>query len=123
MLVHKSVARVAQDMLRTSGIGLMLNVRRQAMEYLARCTQCRILDAIEELNIQPRLGTCELFQLKNFELADGRIKTLAVFSGCAPHLGCTMILRGIDDYYMLLKLKHVVRFACFVANSLRYVQA
>lgn len=107
--------------IRHAGIALMLNVKHRIIEYLARCTEARVLEAIEELNIQPRLGTCELFYLQRFELPDGRSKTLAAFSGCRPHLGCTMVLRGHDDYNELLKLKHIVRFVCYVAHSLRCV--
>eukprot|EP00051_Salpingoeca_urceolata_P003337 m.57058 g.57058 ORF g.57058 m.57058 type:complete len:1849 (+) comp12693_c0_seq1:1027-6573(+) len=117
VMVERTVSRVAQDMILKEGLALMLNVKPTVMNYVARLTQADVLESIEHLNFQPRLGRCEKFELRTFELPDGSKKTLALFDGCDPHRGCTIVLRGAD-VPELKRVKRAVRFLCYVKYSL-----
>eukprot|EP00730_Choanoeca_flexa_P006314 TRINITY_DN12130_c0_g1_i4.p1 TRINITY_DN12130_c0_g1~~TRINITY_DN12130_c0_g1_i4.p1 ORF type:complete len:606 (+),score=155.79 TRINITY_DN12130_c0_g1_i4:216-1820(+) len=118
VIAQRGVARIALDLIQAQGITLIINVKDTVVSYIARCTQATILHNIEELNVTPRLGHCKLFELREFTLANGDVKTLAVFDGCAPSLGCTIVLRGGDEYSELIKVKSVLRFLCFAAYHL-----
>jgi 1-phosphatidylinositol-3-phosphate 5-kinase len=73
VLVHKNVAGIAQDMLRDSGITLVLDVKLAVMERLARCMQCDILTSINSNIGRPKLGNCERFYIKNFDDDHGEL--------------------------------------------------
>lgn len=66
VLVHKNVAGIAQDMLRNSGITLVLDVKLCVMDRIARCLDCDILTSIDSNVCQPRLGTCDTFHIQTF---------------------------------------------------------
>ena len=42
LLVEKSVARYAQDLLLQKGISVVLNVKRSLLDRLARCTEAQV---------------------------------------------------------------------------------
>lgn len=66
VLVHKNVAGIAQDMLRSNGITLVLDVKLCVMERISRCFECDILTSIDSNVGQPKLGTCDKFHIKTF---------------------------------------------------------
>lgn len=71
VLVQKGVAGIAQDMLRNHGVTLVLDVKSSVMDRLARCMQCDIVTSIESNISAPKLGTCDLFFIENFQDAGG----------------------------------------------------
>ncbi|DBA97431.1 hypothetical protein WJX77_010396 [Trebouxia sp. C0004] len=50
LLVEKSVARYAQELLLQKGISVVLNVKRSLLNRLARCTEAQIASSVEDLN-------------------------------------------------------------------------
>lgn len=119
VVVERSVSRLAQEFLLERGITLMLNVKKSAVDYIARCTRATPLDTIDRLNFRPKLGSCELFCIRPFALPNGRTKKLAFFQGTVPDLGCTIILRGSDSAATLSHVKCVLQFGSYISNSLR----
>ncbi|XP_077997927.1 1-phosphatidylinositol 3-phosphate 5-kinase-like [Glandiceps talaboti] len=117
LLVEKSVARLAQDFLHHAGITLVLNVKPQVMQRVARMTQADLTPSIEQVT-KPRLGFCHSFRLQSFKMEDGCTKTLMFFEGCATHLGCSVILRG-GSRTELAKVKKVMQFVLFAACNSR----
>lgn len=72
VLVHKNVAGIAQDMLRSKGITLVLDVKISVMERLARTLQCDIITSIESNITQPKLGNCDAFYIRNYDDENGK---------------------------------------------------
>ena len=67
VLTQKSVARLAQDKLRESGVTLVLNVKLSILERLARCTGADIVETVDaHISTRSRLGMCKKFYLRNF---------------------------------------------------------
>lgn len=99
LLVEKSVSRYAQEYLLAKDITLVLNVKRQLLERLARCTGTQIVPSIDHLSSQ-KLGYCETFHVEKFledlivavQGAKKPMKTLMFFEGCPKPLGCTVSL-------------------------------
>ena len=104
VLVEKSVANLAQDILLKEGVSLAVNVKPKVLSRLARLTQGSIIKSVDTLITVPRLGTCG--QVSS-ELTDNK-KRLLVFDGCSPALGGTVLLRGGDRRF-LSKVKAVLR--------------
>jgi hypothetical protein len=123
VIAQRAVARIALDLICASGITLMLNVKSNVVDYIARLTQATVLETVEQLSMTPQLGQCGLFELREFATDDSGVKTLAVFEGCAPELGCTVVLRGPNTYNELVKAKSVLRFLSFTAYHLQLESA
>ena len=117
LLVEKSVARVAQDMLLHGGVTLVHNIKPQVMQNIARCTGADILQSMEQVT-RPRLGTCQVFRLQRYALPNGGAKTLMYFEGCAPDLGCSLVLRGGNEK-TLAKVKTIIRYLIYVSYNLK----
>uniref|UniRef100_A0A146LP56 1-phosphatidylinositol-3-phosphate 5-kinase n=3 Tax=Lygus hesperus TaxID=30085 RepID=A0A146LP56_LYGHE len=95
VIVGKSVARLAQDLLLDAGISLVLNVKPSVVERIARSTGADILTSVDAHLGAPELGVCKSFQIMSLTTETGRKKTLMIFEGCRyPELGCTILLRG-----------------------------
>lgn len=142
VLVHRSVARLAQDRLRECGVTLVLNVKLSVLKRVARCTGASIVNTIDaHISARYMLGTCKKFYLRNFPderskynqsmiiflililftsiSFSGGVKTLMYFEGCAnPHLGATIVLRG-GSQTELKKVKNVTSMMIFAAYSWR----
>ncbi|KAL6263914.1 hypothetical protein P5V15_003996 [Pogonomyrmex californicus] len=120
VLVHRSVARLAQDRLRECGVTLVLNVKLSVLKRVARCTSASIVNTIDaHISARYMLGTCKKFYLRNFPDERKGVKTLMYFEGCAnPHLGATIVLRG-GSQTELKKVKNVTSMMIFAAYSWR----
>ncbi|XP_044581623.1 putative 1-phosphatidylinositol 3-phosphate 5-kinase isoform X2 [Cotesia glomerata] len=120
VMVHRSVARLAQDRFRECGVTLVLNVKLSVLERVARCTGATIVNTIDaHLTTHVKLGTCQKFYLRNFPRDNNCIKTLMYFEGCANnHLGSGIHLRG-GSLGELKKVKNVVATMIFAAYSWR----
>ncbi|KYM97169.1 1-phosphatidylinositol-3-phosphate 5-kinase [Cyphomyrmex costatus] len=120
VLVHRSVARLAQDRLRECGVTLVLNVKLSVLKRVARCTGASIVNTIDaHISARYMLGTCKKFYLRNFPDERRGVKTLMYFEGCAnPHLGATIVLRG-GSQSELKKVKNVTSMMIFAAYSWR----
>lgn len=119
VLVGRSVARIAQDLLRDAGVALVVNVKPVHMDYVARCTKADVLRSINELNFEPTLGTCDIFRVRDIVTATGKQRPFVCFEGCDTALGCTIFLRGSADENELKAVRGVLSFGAYVAHSLR----
>lgn len=118
LLVEKNVARVAQDMLLEGGVTLVYNIKQSKMENIARCTGANILSTMEQVTTA-RLGTCQQFRLQKYPLPKSKeTKTLMYFDGCAPDLGCSLILRGGNEK-TLIKVKKIIKYLIYVSYHLK----
>lgn len=117
VVVHKNVAGIAQDMLRSRGITLVIDVKLSVMERLARCFKCDIVTSIDSNIGRPQLGTCNKFYVKTFMNEDGA-KTLMFFESPSSTKGCCAILRG-GTFNELSRLKKVCRLLLFARYNWR----
>ncbi|XP_036361555.1 1-phosphatidylinositol 3-phosphate 5-kinase isoform X2 [Octopus sinensis] len=114
VVVEKSVCRLAQEFLLEAGIILIFNTKTSVMQRLSRCTQAEIVRSIDGLVNKPKLGFCNSFKVKNFQLPNGHTKTLLYFDDCAKHLACTVTLRGSHNSE-LKRVKKIMQFMTYAA--------
>ncbi|KAJ3108078.1 hypothetical protein HDU97_002313 [Phlyctochytrium planicorne] len=120
VIVEKTVSRIALEFFLEAGITIVHTVKPSIIEAIARCTGAEIIASMDRLAIQPKLGSCERFEVRYFDnrLIDGGRKTFLYFQGCQKELGCTLILRG-GSSFVLNKVKQIVNMLTFVAYNLR----
>ena len=116
ILVQRSVARLALEMLYHLDIVVAVNVKPSVMERVARCTQGDLLHSLDQLFFNVQLGFCGQFYLRNFTLPDGIKKTLMYFDSCNPRLGCAITLQG-GTKRELKKVKMVTLFGLYIAYN------
>ncbi|KAH8277660.1 hypothetical protein KR018_003254, partial [Drosophila ironensis] len=113
VIVHKNVAGIAQDLLRSYGVTLVLDVKLSVMERLARTLQCDIVSSIESNITMPKLGDCNDFYIHNY---NG--KTLMFFEKLKNPRGYTCLLRG-GSYAELTRVKRVASALLFARYNWR----
>lgn len=118
VLVHKAVAGIAQDMLRSHGITLVLDVKISVLERLSRCLKCDIVDSIDSNVGRPKLGTCDRFFIQNFNDNRGIPKTLMFFEIASSQRASCVLLRGGSNSE-LIKVKKVALFLLFARFNWR----
>ncbi|XP_075225146.1 1-phosphatidylinositol 3-phosphate 5-kinase fab1 isoform X2 [Lycorma delicatula] len=119
VLVQRNVSRLAQTSLLALGITLILNVKPSVLERVARVTGADIVQSVDTHVGQPKLGTCRYFHIETFTTDVGGTKTLMFLEGCnAPHLGCTVLLRG-GTLQEMSKLKRVVSKMIYSLYNMR----
>lgn len=97
LLVEKSVSSFALEHLLAKEISLVLNVKRDLMERIARCTGASITPSTDHISTT-RLGQCEIFRLEKVSEDHEPVnqfnrkpsKTLMFLEGCPRRLGCTV---------------------------------
>ncbi|CAG0896870.1 unnamed protein product [Darwinula stevensoni] len=122
IIVEKNVSRVAQDLLKDSGVTLIYNMKPSVMERISRSTRADIVPSIDAQIAQPDLGICHNFFIKTFSLDSGLKKTLMFYDGCAPHLGVSVILRG-GTLQELKRVKRVLLFMILAAYNFKLEQS
>lgn len=116
ILVQKSMSRLALEMLYELGIIVAVNVKRSVMNRVARCTEGTILNSLDQLFFDVRLGKCGQFYIRNYTLPDGIKKTLMYFDQCEPHYGCVITLQGASNRE-LKKVKKITQFGLHIAHN------
>eukprot|EP00049_Salpingoeca_infusionum_P013263 m.247614 g.247614 ORF g.247614 m.247614 type:complete len:2054 (-) comp15397_c0_seq1:159-6320(-) len=117
VIVDKTVARLAQDMIREAGIDLMINIPPNALRNLARFTGATPLQNREQLTMSNILGTCKRFYLDRIYKNEDSYVTYAHFVGCPPQLGCSIMLRGAPVAELKI-IKQVLKFLAYCAYSI-----
>ena len=118
LLVERHVSGLALEFLEQANIATAYNVKASVLEAVSRCCQTRIISSIDKLAIKPaQTGKCASFYLKTY-VNDGSKKTYTFLSGCAPELGCTIVLRGADTV-TLKKIKSITEFMVYVVYNLK----
>jgi len=109
ILVEKSVAHLAQEILLREGVSLAVNVKRKVLTRLSRLTQASIIQSVDTLISTPRLGTCgHVTSEIGKNLGKTKESRLLAFEGCNPVLGGTVLIRGGDRRF-LSKVKSVLK--------------
>ena len=103
VLVEKTVTYLAQEMLRREGVSLVVNVKPKLLGRLTRLTGGSIIQSVDTMLSQPKLGTCRQVSSQP-QVNNSR---LLIFEGCDPALGVTLLLRGGDRPF-LSRLKAVL---------------
>jgi hypothetical protein len=137
ILVGKSVARKAQELLCEHRLIVMQNVKLKLLERLSRMTGAMLLPSTDTMIQQygeECLGTCGNFRLRLVQddpekstsalpqrilrTRISRASTYAYIQGCPPERGGTIVLRGAFRN-TLKEIKRILRFSVLVAYHLR----
>ncbi|XP_072990564.1 putative 1-phosphatidylinositol-3-phosphate 5-kinase FAB1D isoform X2 [Typha latifolia] len=124
ILVEKTVSRDIQELLLKKGVTLVLDMKIQRLERIARCTGSPII-SFSDVLMKPKLKQCDSFHIEKFVeehngiVEGGKIpsKTLMFLEGFPKPLGCTILLRGANSEE-LKKVKHVIHYTVFAAYHL-----
>ncbi|KAI6659350.1 Pip5k3 protein [Oopsacas minuta] len=122
VIVERSVARIAQEMLINNGITLVTNMKSSVINRIARSTAGHQLVSLDQLSWEIQLGVCKKFFLKTFTISENETKTLMFFEGCPPVLGCSVCLRG-GSRKELIKIKKIANFVLLSAYNLHLENA
>ena len=126
VLVEKSCARYAQELLLAQGISLVLNVKPAVLRRLARATGAAVAPGADQLR-EMHVGACGAFRVEplNEELAAlpgasaaPSQRTLMVFDGCPRPLCATVVLAGASSDE-LSRVKVLMPWAVYAAHHLR----
>ncbi|GAX78095.1 hypothetical protein CEUSTIGMA_g5537.t1 [Chlamydomonas eustigma] len=135
LLVEKSVARYAQELLREAGVSLVLNLRTDVLERLARCLGTRVVPSLSAIQ-HGSIGFCREFRIETQAAlpppppagatssrppvppGPTAVQPLMYFDGCPKPAGVTILLRG-GDADALRRIKRVMQWACYSAYYLR----
>lgn len=119
VIVHKSVSGIAQDMLRSFGICLIVDVKMSVLYRLSRCFQCDIVSSIDSNIGKPKLGTCAQFEIKKFPNTTDETKAIIILKSNYNPKGCSVLLRGapLDE---LIKVKRVAMLLLFSRYNWRF---
>ncbi|GMM35243.1 1-phosphatidylinositol-3-phosphate 5-kinase [Saccharomycopsis crataegensis] len=112
-----TISGYALELLDIAGISVAYSVKPQIIERLSRMLEADVVGSMEKLATKPRLGSCELFEVKSFVHQNVR-KTFMFFTGCKSTLGCTFILRG-QDQMSLNKVKNILEFLVYMMFHLK----
>ncbi|XP_057531728.1 putative 1-phosphatidylinositol-3-phosphate 5-kinase FAB1D [Amaranthus tricolor] len=120
ILVEKSASRAVMEKILQMGITLVLDMKLNRLERVARCTGSPILSCDNALN--PKLRHCDSLYFEKFveehaivgEGGKKPSKTLMFLEGCPTRLGCTILLKG-SHAEELKKIKCVVQCAVVMA--------
>lgn len=112
-----SISGYALRLLAEANISVAYNVKPQVIERLSRLVEADIVATMEKLATNPKLGRCELFEVRSFAFHNTK-KTFMFFTGCKSVLGCTLILRGNDEE-TLNKIKNIVEFMVYMMFHLK----
>ncbi|CAD6246305.1 unnamed protein product [Miscanthus lutarioriparius] len=124
VLVEKTVSRNIQELLLKEGVTLILDMKLNRLQRIARCTGSPIISFSEVLD-KPKLKQCDYFHIEkiieehNNASEGGKMtsKTLMFLEGFPRPLGCTILLKGANSEE-LKKVKQVMHFTVFAAYHL-----
>lgn len=120
VIVQKSVSGMAQDMLRDSGITLILDVKPSIISRIKKCLQCDIVTSVDSNIGKPILGTCSQFEMAKFAIPQSqRAKHIIVLRTDGHPRNCCVLLRGgtTDE---LIKVKRITREILFSRYNWRF---
>ncbi|XP_055606163.1 putative 1-phosphatidylinositol 3-phosphate 5-kinase isoform X9 [Uranotaenia lowii] len=100
VLVHKNVAGIAQEMLRSNGITLITDVKLSTLERIARCLDCDLLTSIDSNVGQPKLGTCDNFDIQRYNTDEvHRVHKRITDIGDVPKSGKNYVYKEALDIF------------------------
>ncbi|KAF8660042.1 hypothetical protein HU200_058128 [Digitaria exilis] len=128
IMVEKTVSRDIQELLLKQGVTLIIDMKLNRLQKIARCSGSPILSFSEVLSRKPKLRQCDYFHIDKVPeehnhsttVQAGKIrqsKTLMFLEGFHKPLGCTILLRGANSEE-LKKVKQVMHYTVFAAYHL-----
>lgn len=118
VLVERTVARQAQELLLEAGISLVLNVKSTLLERICRCTGAQKASAFDLA--KEHLGYCGRFRVEYVQQEHpifGVSWPLMFFEECNPAFGATVLLYG-EQWDVIRSVKSVLRAAIKQARHL-----
>ncbi|KAL7616179.1 hypothetical protein Lser_V15G00486 [Lactuca serriola] len=123
ILVEKTVSRDIQEYILSKGMTLVLEMKMNRLERIARCTGASIL-SYDQLSDE-KLRQCDSFYFEKIIEEHGALcesgkkpnMTLMFLEGLPKRMGCTILLKGSHSDE-LKKIKTVVQFAVGLAYHL-----
>uniref|UniRef100_A0A0N5AAJ0 1-phosphatidylinositol-3-phosphate 5-kinase n=1 Tax=Syphacia muris TaxID=451379 RepID=A0A0N5AAJ0_9BILA len=116
VLMEKNVAHIAVRMLLRAGVTLVSNLKTQVLHRIARCTRADVMPSLDVQILQQKVGFCSSFKQQTIRLANGKRKTILIFSECSSDLGCSVILRS-NSQWQLRCAKRILRFVILALYS------
>ncbi|ONM15732.1 putative 1-phosphatidylinositol-3-phosphate 5-kinase FAB1D isoform X3 [Zea mays] len=127
VLVERTVSRDIQELLLKEGVTLVLDMKLNRLQRVARCSGAPIVSFSEVLS-KPKLKQCDYFHIEKVTEEHSLItcsagvgsrpsKTLMFLEGFHKPLGCTILLRGANTQE-LKKIKQVMNYTVFAAYRL-----
>lgn len=120
ILVEKSTSRAVSDKLLDLKVTLVLDMKRNRLERIERCTGSPIQSSVTPLN--QKLKGCKSLYFEKFVEEHSKVgeggkkpcKTLMFLEGCPKRQGCTILLKG-SSIEELKKIKCVAQCAVLMA--------
>ncbi|KAM3299421.1 hypothetical protein ACQJBY_040755 [Aegilops geniculata] len=124
ILVEKTVSRDIQELLLNQGVTLVLDMKLDRLQRIARCSGSPIVSVVDIMTTT-KLKQCDYFHIEKIveehnSAGDGgkrTLKTLMFLEGFPRPLGCTILLRGANSEE-LKKIKQVILHTVFAAYHL-----
>lgn len=116
LFVGASISGLALEMLDQAGIVVVPNMKPQVMERISKLTNADVVTSIDKLAVNPLLGTCSSFQVKQY-VYQGFKRSYIFLTGCNETLGGTLLLRG-SNQLVLKKIKNILEFIIYVFFNL-----
>jgi hypothetical protein len=123
VLVERTVARHAQELLLEAGITLVLNVKSHVLERICRTTGAQKASAFDLAPEQ--LGYCGRFRVEYVQQEYpifGISRPLMFFEECSPMYGVTVLLYG-DKWDVIKSVKSILGLAITQARHLQLESA
>ena len=119
VLVEKTVARIALEMLLQADICILSNVKISVLSAVSRCTQAEIIHSIDKLSMEA-IGSCSQVTFRTYihPYIDGHRKTFLFVEGVPEYLGCTLVIRGGPEAE-LARIKEIIDFLVFAMYNLK----
>ncbi|KAE8778076.1 1-phosphatidylinositol-3-phosphate 5-kinase [Hordeum vulgare] len=125
ILVEKTVSRDIQELLLNQGVTLVLDMKLDRLQRIARCSGSPIVSVLDIMTTT-KLKQCDYFHIEKVteehngaggEGGKRPLKTLMFLEGFPRPLGCTILLRGANSEE-LKKVKQVMLYTVFAAYHL-----
>uniref|UniRef100_A0A453DLQ6 1-phosphatidylinositol-3-phosphate 5-kinase n=1 Tax=Aegilops tauschii subsp. strangulata TaxID=200361 RepID=A0A453DLQ6_AEGTS len=123
ILVEKTVSRDIQELLLNQGVTLVLDMKLDRLQRIARCSGSPIVSVLDIMTTT-KLKQCDYFHIEKVteehnggEGGKRTLKTLMFLEGFPRPLGCTILLRGANSEE-LKKVKQVMLYTVFAAYHL-----
>lgn len=78
VLVERNVTRIAVDMLLSSRVTLICNIKKSVLYRVARSTLADVMPSLDAQILNQKIGFCPLFKQETVRLSDGSTKNLLV---------------------------------------------
>lgn len=121
LLVQKSVCNIALEFFLKMDIPVVPNIKYSLLEKISRLTHADVINSIDKLVLNPRMGVCKSFSYKTYmdaEIQGYRKTYMYLETSDSERSGCSLVLRGASAQTLKI-VKQVVDLMVFVVYSLK----